>query len=211
MTSLVLIPLLLLSADEPRWKLAAEDDGIKVYGREREGSEVREMRAIGLIDATPQEVWKVLRDLEAYTRTMPYTEEAKVLKKSEGDKETLFYSCLNTPLVSRRDYIIKLVDESDWKEGKGFLKVTWTAINDQDALKPVKEDIVRVRVNDGYWLLEPREDGKKTFATYYVYTSPGGSIPNWIANKANGIAVPKVFASIKKAVQDQRAAAAGSK
>lgn len=211
MTSLVLIPLLLLSADEPRWKLAAEDDGIKVYGREREGSEVREMRAIGLIDATPQEVWKVLRDLEAYTKTMPYTEEAKVLKKSEGDKETLFYSCLNTPLVSRRDYIIKLVDESDWKEGKGFLKVTWTAVNDQDALKPVKEDIVRVRVNDGYWLLEPREDGKKTFATYYVYTSPGGSIPNWIANKANGIAVPKVFSSIKKAVQDQRAAAAGSK
>lgn len=205
MTSLVLIPLLLLGADEPRWKLAAEDDGIKVYGREREGSEVREMRAIGLIDASPQEVWKVLRDLDAYTKTMPYTEEAKVLKKSEGDKEILFYSCLNTPLVSRRDYIIKLVDESDWKDGKGFLKVTWSAVNDQDSLKPVKDDIVRVRINDGYWLLEPREDGKKTFATYYVYTSPGGSIPNWIANKANGIAVPKVFESIKKAVKEQRA------
>jgi hypothetical protein len=211
MTSLVLIPLLLLGADEPRWKLAAEDDGIKVYGREREGSEVREMRAIGLIDATPQEIWKALRDLDAYTKTMPYTVEATVLKRSEGDKEILFYSCLDTPLVSKRDYIIKLLDESDWKEGKGFLKVSWTAVNDQDALKPVKDDIVRVRVNDGYWLLEPREDGKKTFTTYYIYTSPGGSIPNWIANKANGIAVPKVFAAIKKVVKDQRAAAAGSK
>jgi hypothetical protein len=205
MTTLALVSLMLLGADEPRWKLAADDDGIKVYARDREGSEVREMRAIGLIDATPHEVWKVLRDLDAYTKTMPYTEEAKVLKRGEGDKEVLFYSCLNTPLVSRRDYIIKLVDDSEWKDGKGFLKVSWSAVNDQDALKPVKDDIVRVRVNDGYWQLEGREDGKKTFATYYVYTSPGGSIPNWIANKANGIAVPKVFESIKKAVQAQRA------
>ena len=69
---------------------------------------------------------------------------------------------------------------------------------------PLKKDIVRVRINDGYWLLEPRENGKKTFATYYVYTSPGGSIPSWIANKANDIAVPKVFQAIKEAVAAER-------
>lgn len=208
MTSLVLIPLLLLGADEPRWKLSAEDDGVKIYGREREGSEVREMRAIGLVDATPKEIWDAIRDYDQYTKTMPYTVEAKVLKRNEGDKEILFYSRLDTPLVSSRDYIITIRDESDWKDGKGFMKVSWTAAPEaDDALVPVKNDIVRVRINDGYWLLEPREDGKKTFATYYVYTSPGGSIPNWIANKANGIAVPKVFEAIKKVVKDKRAAA----
>lgn len=205
MTTLVLLPMLLLTADEPRWKLDAEDDGIKVYGRAKEGSEVREMKAIGLIDATPHEIWKALRDYDNYTKTMPYTVEAKVLGRTEGDKDITFYSRLDTPLVSSRDYIIKIKDESDWKEGKGFLKVTWTAAAPEtDSQVPVKSDIVRVRINDGYWLLEPREDGKKTFATYYVYTSPGGSIPNWIANKANGIAVPKVFEAIKKVVKESR-------
>jgi hypothetical protein len=136
---------------------------------------------------------------------MPYTEEAKVLSREREDKVILFYSKISTPLVDRRDYLIRLIDESDWKDGKGFLKVSWTVVNDKDDLVPVKKDVVRVRVNDGYWLLEPREEGKKTFATYYIYTSPGGSIPNFIANQGNSIAVPKVFDAIRKTVASERA------
>jgi hypothetical protein len=130
---------------------------------------------------------------------MPYTVEAKTLSRTEGDKLMMVYNRLETPLVASRDYIIACKDESDWKEGKGFLKVTWTAAGKElDAQMPEKKDVVRVRINDGYWLLEPREDGKKTFATYYVYTSPGGSIPAFAINMANGMAVPKVFDSIRK-------------
>ncbi len=205
MNSLLLLPLLVLAADEPRWELSATDEGIRIFGRKKPDSEVREMKAIGLIDATPHEIWKALRDYDNYTKTMPYTVEAKVLSREKDDKVLFFYSRLDTPLVDQRDYVIRIVDESDWKEGKGYLKVSWTAAPlERDAEAPLKADVVRVRVNDGHWLLEPREDGKKTFATYYVYTNPGGSIPNWIANKANGIAVPKVFEAIKKVVEDQR-------
>jgi hypothetical protein len=206
MISLALVPLILL-ADAPRWEIAAEPDGMKVYRRQVEGSDVREMKAIGLISATPREVFDVIQDLENYPKQMPFTAEAKVLSRSEGDKDVLFYSRLNTPMVDERDYIIALKDESDWKEGKGFYKVSWTAAaKEQDTLMPEKKDVVRVRVNNGYWLLEPREDGKKTFATYYVYTVPGGSIPTFIINQANGMAVPKVFEAIKKTVIDKRAA-----
>lgn len=201
MISLTLIPLMMLAADDAPWKLDAENDGVKIYARAHAGSEVREMKAMGLIDAPPAAVWKNIRDYDGYPKNMPYTVEAKVLSRSEGDKDILFYSRLETPLVSSRDYIIALKDESDWKEGKGFMKVTWTAApKDADAQMPEKKDVVRVRVNDGYWLLEPKEEGKKTFATYYVYTAPGGSIPTFIANSANGIAVPKVFDSIRKSV-----------
>lgn len=206
MISLALVPLMLLGADAPRWELAADPDGVKVYRRNKEGSEVKEMKAIGLIDATPKEVWDVVRDLENYPKQMPYTAEAKVLSRTENDKDVLFYSRLNTPLVSERDYIIALKDESEWNDGKGFYKVTWTvAPADKDSLMPEKKDVVRIRINDGYWLLEPREDGKKTFATYYVYTAPGGSIPTFIINQANGMAVPKVFEAIRKTVIDKRA------
>lgn len=207
MTNLLLIPLLVLGADEAKWKLSADGD-VKVYAREHAGSEVREMKAVGLIDAAPAEVWKVIRDYDGYTKNMPYTVEARVLSRSEGDKNILFYSRLETPLVSSRDYIIDLKDESDWKDGAGFMKVSWVAApKEVDAQAPEKKDVVRVRINDGYWLLEPREDGKKTFATYYVYTSPGGSIPSFIANSANDIAVPKVFDSIRKTTQARKAAA----
>ena len=202
MHSLLLIPLVMLGA-EPRWELAAEETGLKVYSRTKEGSEVREMKAMGLIDASPQEVQAVVNGYENYKSTMPYTEEAKVLAKEDA-KTTLFYSRLNTPLVDKRDYIIRCTDDSDWKDGKGFLKSSWKVVNDKDDLMPVKPEVVRVRVNEGYWLMEPREDGKKTFTTYYVYTSPGGSVPNWIANKGNSMAVPKVFERIREAVLASR-------
>ena len=111
MTSLLLVPLLILCVDEPRWELAADSDGVKVYGRKRGDSDVREMKAIGLINAPPADVWKAVRDYDNYPKTMPYVEDGKVLSREGGDKITVLYSKLNTPLVDRRDYIIRLVDE----------------------------------------------------------------------------------------------------
>jgi START domain len=203
MIGLALIPFMILTADAPRWELVADPEGVKVYRRDHEGSDVKEMKAMGLMDASPKEVWDVVRDLENYPTQMPYTAEAKVLSRTDGDKDILFYSRLNTPLVSERDYIIALKDES--VEAKGTYKVSWSvAPPEKDSLMPEKKDVVRVRLNDGYWLLEPREGGKKTFATYYLYTAPGGSIPTFIINKANGMAVPKVFEAIKKTVLEKR-------
>jgi hypothetical protein len=212
MTILQALPLLLLTADpnDPKgWVQAAKEDGITIFSRERDDSTVCEMKAIGIIDAPPEAVWKAVRDYPNYPKTMPYTEVGKVLSTEGDGKVVYFYSVVNAPLVDRRDYVIKLTDESDWKDGKGYLKVRWEY---SDKGPPEKEGLVRVKINDGFWKLEPRDGGKKTFTTYYVYTAPGGSIPNFIANKANSTAVPNVFTAIRKVIaDDQAAAAAGAK
>ncbi|MGQ0506988.1 MAG: START domain-containing protein [Myxococcaceae bacterium] len=194
MISLISLMILAASPDTgPGWEQSAREDGITVFSREKAGTPVREMKAIGLIDADPQAVWKALRDYAHYDKTMPYTEESKVLEAESDGKVIYFYSVVNAPLVSRRDYVIKLVDESD---GSGTLLVTWSAV---DGKMPEKDGRVRVKINDGFWRLEPRENGKKTFATYYVYTDPGGAVPKWIINKANKGAVPDVFRALRKA------------
>ncbi len=206
MTAFALVALSLIAADEPKWELAAEDDGIKIYSRERAGEDVKEMKAQGLMDATPQEVWKAIRDYKHYTKTMPYVQECKILASEDNGKNMWVYTRLDLPMVSMRDYVLKIVDESD--PATGVLKVTWSEWTVDDAKNvPLKEDVVRLKINDGYWTLQPWEGGKKTYATYYVHTDPGGSLPKWIANKANSTAVPNVFQSIKKAVAEDRAAA----
>jgi len=202
------------AAKAPPWEEAAKDNGITIYSREIPGSEVREMKAIGLIDAKPHEVWKALRDYPNYTKTMPYTTEAKVMGQEDGDKVIYFYSRLDLPLVDNRDYLIRITDDSDWKDGAGYLKVSWANFDakkgDPRYVEP-KEGVVRTPLNDGFWKLEPRDGGNKTWATYYVHTDPGGSVPKWIANKANSTAVPNVFAAIRKVVADDRAKAAAEK
>jgi len=195
-----MVAVVVFTADPPEagWDKIAESDGIAVYTRERANSAVRETKATGMIDAPPPEVWKIVRDYESFTERMPYTEEAKVLSRSEGDKQIDFYSVVNVPLIDRRDYVIRLIDASDWKDGKGFLKVTWSA-TDQGA-PPLRKNMVRVMVNDGYWLLEPRENGTKTWCTYYLYTDPGGRLPKFVVNQANKGAVPDCIRALRKGV-----------
>jgi len=46
--------------------------------------------------------------------------------------------------------------------------------------------------------MEPLDGGKRTRATYALFTDPGGSIPSFIANKANTTALPDLFAAVRK-------------
>jgi hypothetical protein len=201
MSSMMLLqalPLMFLLTDgsnESGWVQAARDNGITIYSRPREEG-VNEMKAIGMIDASPEVVWKTIRDYDHYPQNMPYIDQSKVIER-DGEKLLYLYSVINPPMVSKRDYVIKVIDESEWSEGKGFLKLRWE-ISDKGPAP--KDGMVRVKLNDGYWKLEPREGGTKTFATYYVLTDPGGSIPRWMANKANTTMVPTLFQAIRKLV-----------
>ena len=63
--------------------------------------------------------------------------------------------------------------------------------------------LVRVKVCDGSWLLEPQAGGK-TKATYMVYTDTGGSLPAFVANATAGLAIRKVFAAVRNQVKDPK-------
>jgi hypothetical protein len=189
---------LLASPDSPgpTWTKAADTDGITVFTRDKPGTEVKEVKAMGMIDAPPEAVWKVLRDYPKYKERMPYTEAAEVVATEDGGKVTWLYSRIAAPFVAKRDYTLKIVDESDWKDGQGFLKSSWVMAADKGPAP--MNDVVRLKINDGFWLLEPKDGGKKTQATYYLFTDPGGSIPKFLVNSANSGAVPDVFRAIRK-------------
>lgn len=180
---------------EPAWNKAAESDGVVVLARET-ASGVQEMKAQGTFEASPQKVMEMLNDHEHYVRFIPYTESSHVVGTEEGGKAIYFHSVLSMPMVSKRDYVLRIVDESDWRDGKGYLKTSWkVAPNHPPAPAP---GVVRITLNDGYWLLEPRDEGKRTFATYYLYTDVGGSVPKFLVNSANASAIPNVFKALRQ-------------
>ena len=122
MIHLLALTLLASPADSSGWELAAKADRLSIYARKQAGTEVREMKAIGVIDAPPHEVLKAISDYENYPKTMPYVIEARVLERFREGAEVVLYSRLSMPLVSQRDYIIRIVDDSQWRDGAGFLK-----------------------------------------------------------------------------------------
>lgn len=179
-----------------QWKVKTKKSIVTVYARNKKGSPIQEYKSVGIIPAAPEAVFRVLTDFNHYKETMPYTEESKILSTEQNGKVIYFYSLLNAPLVSKRDYIIRVVlDKSNWKDGKGFLKTSWT--NAKTDLGP-KKGVVRVKVNQGSWILEPWENNTKTRATYYLYTDPGGSLPSFVVNRVNSSAIPDIFRTLAK-------------
>jgi len=192
-------------AAEGKWEEAAtaDIDGHKlvISARSKEGSEVKEVRGVGVIDAPAWIVKNVIDDVARYKEFMPYTVESQILSTHEG--YVVSYQRLDTPVVDDRDYTIKIFDESrEDADGRVIWKNRWSEANKLGP--PVKPGVARVGVNEGYWILEDKDGGARTKATYYVYTSPGGSIPTFLVNMANTQAVPELFRAVSKASRDPR-------
>jgi ribosome-associated toxin RatA of RatAB toxin-antitoxin module len=185
------------------WKLVSTSDNVALYRRSRPGSAHYESKALGEIAASTAIVHAVIDDAESYTRFMPYTVECRVLKR-EGDS-VLAYQRISAPLVSDRDFTLRVRTTSKMVEsGMSYLS-RWETEN---ALGPAeKQGVVRVKLCEGSWLLEPLGPNT-TRATYSVYTDSGGLIPAFVKNTGSQVAIRKIFTAIRNQVKDPKYATA---
>jgi hypothetical protein len=181
------------------WKLSSGSTDVALYSRPHAGSRLKEFKAIGSIDAPTSAVHAVIDDFENYPDFMPYTLECRLLKRETDSIIT--YQRLSPKICEDRDYTLRVWKKSRrGPEGKTYLD-QWKPANDLGPAE--KKGVVRVKICEGEWLLEP--DGPvKTRATYSVYTDTGGLIPAFIANQASRVGISKLFAAIRKQVNDPK-------
>lgn len=193
---------LTLTAAEPEafateWKLVSNSDNVELYRRQRALS--NESRAIGEIAAPVEVVHAVIDDVESYSKFMPYTAECRVLKRERNS--VLAYQRISAPLTSDRDYTVRVRTNSKPAEGGVSYFSRWEA--DNAAGPPEKPGVVRVKLCEGSWLLEPAGP-KITRATYTIYTDSGGAIPAFIKNTGSQIGIRKMFAAVRKQVREPK-------
>ena len=178
------------------WKMVSSKDQGQVWTRKVEGSKIREVKLVATINAPINQVWKTISQVQHYTDFMPYIEEIEVVEQASVNKAYVYHR-VDPPLVSHRDYTLLIEDEIDVEAHKYYRH--WSQYNSKgpDAIKGV----VRLDICDGSWTLTQAEDGK-TQAVYWVYTDPGGRIPNWLANKVNKSALYDVLFAIEKRALD---------
>jgi Polyketide cyclase / dehydrase and lipid transport len=181
------------------WTLSSEGSGITLYSRPRPGSSLKEFRAIGEIDAPAHAVHNVIDDIEAYPSFMPFAAECRLIER-EADS-IITYQRLSPKICRDRDYTLR-IHETSWAGPNGLVYLNrWEPANEFGPAE--KKGVVRVKVCEGGWLLEP-EGATKTRATYTVYTDTGGAIPAFIANRASQIAIGRLFVAIRKQVKDPK-------
>jgi hypothetical protein len=139
-----------------------------------EGSPLREFRGEVQIKSTPDVVVKVLRDANAFRQWMPDVAASELLKATDTDQYHYLVNKAPWP-VSNRDGIYHFTYA---KAGDGAVTVRVEAVPDY---LPQRKGKVRIPQAQGQWKLVPSSDGVRV--TYQMHASPGGAIPNWLANR----------------------------
>jgi hypothetical protein len=186
-----LLSVALLAAPDlgPGWKRAKTERDLTVFSRKARGSNIHETKAVGTFDAPPRVVWAAIRDYDRYEEFIPYVKQSRIVEREGAVLHV--HSELKLPIVSERDYVLRVVDES---KGDEYL-ATWTA---SDKGPPPRAGVIRITNTKGFWHLEPIDGGKRTRGTYYIFSDPAGALPAWVANRGNTTAIPDIFNAFRK-------------
>lgn len=157
------------------WRVAKNEDGIKVSLSDVAGSKYKAYRGETVINASVAKVRALQEDVSGACSWVHECKSQKLLKH-EGD-QSWTYTQFNTPWpVTARDSVLHITtvqgaDGSLTRQLEGAPKYI-----------PEEKGFVRVAEVQGYWKLVPKGPNS-TEVTYQVHTEPGGSVPSWLANK----------------------------
>jgi hypothetical protein len=184
-------------ADSPDWVQLSKNDSLAIFARSHPGCPVKELRAVGAIDAPNWVVKNVIDGVEDYPSFMPYTTKTQIIERKLN--QIISYLRLDPPFVGARDVTVSVCCQSQRHEdGTTSYQLHWEPVN---ALGPSPSPgVTRITLDQGSWSLEPADGGKRTIATYTILTDGGGGLPAFIINFANRQGVENLFSAIRKQI-----------
>ncbi|HEY3429837.1 MAG TPA: START domain-containing protein [Cyclobacteriaceae bacterium] len=157
------------------WKLKDEVEGIKVYTRPVENSDIKAIKVECTVEATLSQLTAVLLDIPASDEWVYATKFCRV-QKVVSSSELIYHSEIDVPWpASNRDFIVRVKLEQD----SITKKLTVDGENLPHYLKE-QEDVVRIMHTESNWTVTPRNQYLDIVFTLHVH--PGGSIPAWLIN-----------------------------
>jgi ribosome-associated toxin RatA of RatAB toxin-antitoxin module len=127
------------------------------------------------IDVAPDRVMALICDFASYPRFLPQMHEATVLR-AEPDCWVVRFGVV---VVRRLEYTLRLHKTSP-------LQLSWSLVEGA------------FRSNDGGWVLEPLDEGRRTRATYCIDLDVGMFIPKSVLNTIVGNSLPATLAAFKR-------------
>src|SRR4051812_36446858 len=115
------------------------------------------------------------------------------------------YQCLSQIFKEVRFNTLRLNNKSLPVPDGVVYTSRWSPANELGP--PEKKGVMRVKICEGSWRLEP-EGSAKTLATYFLYTDSGGSLPAFIDNRVSLTGIRRLFAAVRKQVKEPQYVAA---
>lgn len=175
---LVFVCLLISSASysQGNWQLKKDSDGIKVYVREVEGSDFKEIKVTLTCRSTLNEFKELITDINNHKRWMSNINSLQPINRI-NQNELQYYVEISLPWpASNRDVNVHLKVISD--SILNTIYVVSTSIEDGI---PVNREIVRVPFFKTLWEVMALND-QEIKINYLIQLDPGGSLTPWLVN-----------------------------
>lgn len=187
--TLLCLQALLLSlpgwALDPGWQLARDSDGVKVYTRPVEGSDIKAFRGEVEVEATALQVLGALDDTPAFVEWMHNCIDSKLVHSySLVDRQQ--YMVIDFPWpTTDRDMVVR--NQIAYNLEKGHVKIDLSAFAEADlpdsarAAMPKSGKRRRVSQMNGFFELQQLGDSR-TKVIYQLHMDPAGAVPSGIVN-----------------------------
>lgn len=189
-------PALFFAQDTNGWVFKNEKEGVKVYYRKT--SDVYELKLITSLKVSLSGLVTLLSEVDNYPKWGYKVAESKELKKV-SEWELYYYSRLDFPWpLDDRDIVIhsKMVQDPVTK------RITATSVADAGFL-PAQKGVVRMTNAHTTWTIFPGQGGW-VYVEYYIYSDPGGSLPDWLINMALDVGPRETIKNIRSFVQQEK-------
>lgn len=171
--------VVLLAAGAPvhaeDWRLARDEEGIRVYLSPVPGSKYSSYRGVVEIDADLRTLVDLQENLRVACKWIYACTQLRLLKYA--DDTVWLYMQTQLPWPARPRDVVLRVDTR--RTADGGLERHLTA---EPGYLPAVPGQIRVPQLDGLWQMTPLGNGH-TRVLYQMRGEPGGSVPSWLANR----------------------------
>ena len=196
----LLLAVAVCSGADADWEQLSDKAGTVVERRPVTGSQAYEIRVTARTSVSPAAIFGTLWNHREYVHFIPHLKQLHIL--SDTGDERVLYEQVAVPLARDRDYTVRLRKRVDAAAQR--YEILFAAAN--DAGPPPETHHVRVRRINGSWTVEPDAAGKGSLVRYDLFTEPGGSIPAWVANRAQRESAAELVTAVLKRARENEIA-----
>ncbi len=182
--------------DHDGWMLKNDKNDVKVFYRKT--SDIYEIKLITSIKSSLSGLVALLSEVENYPSWGYKVMESRLLSQA-SDKESVYYSKLDFPWpLDDRDIIMRNRITQD----PVSRKIVATSVS-VPATLPENNGVVRIKNANTKWTIVPGQGGW-LYVEYYIYSDPGGSLPDWLVNMAIDVGPRETIKNIRGFVRQPK-------
>jgi len=184
------------SASDDGWVLKKEKTGIKIYYRKT--SDIHELKLSTTLNASLSGVAQMLDEVQYFPKWGYKVSETHLVKRI-SPTEMIYYARVDFPWpMSDRDLVLHTKLDQDPENRT----VTSTSVALTGHV-PEYKGVVRMKKANTKWTVKPGA-GNNVQLEYYLYSDPGGSLPDWVVNLALDMGPRETIKRMRETLKESR-------